>query len=148
MATDDAAPSFQTYPGAPCWLQIPAYDLARATAFYQAVLGFTIRPGDSAIEPHPMNHFSFPGTPFSSALGGGIMERSPEEIQAGPPPPSGTEKGIIYFYVDDLEGALAKVEKAGGQRLSRGGEGTGGQHVDFRDTEGNVHGLFSMGGSS
>ena len=138
----DAAPAFQATPGAPCWLQIPAYDVSRAVAFYQAVLDFAIRP--SAGEARPMKNFHFPGTPLAGALSGGIVQRGPAEMEAGQPPAPEKGMGTIYFYVEDLEGTLAKVEKAGGKPLGSGTESGGGRHADFVDTEGNVHGVYTM----
>ena len=146
MSTEASPAEFKMAAGQPCWIHIPAYDVARATKFYQEALSFHTRAGDASgsMAPEDITHFDFPGTPFASSLSGGIMARSKEERAAGQPSLPEKGKGVLYFYVDDLEGTMAKIEKAGGKDMTGREGGGGGWHADFRDTEGNFHGLYTM----
>lgn len=58
-----------------------------------------------------------------------------------------SEKGyaVVYFFVDDIEETLRKAVECGGkQTLERTAQGEHGWYADFRDSEGNFHGLFSV----
>ena len=135
--------SFTVHNNAPVWIQIPAFDVPRATGFYKSALSFHIRafePGKS--DSADVAHFSFPDTPFQNILTGGIMKRKPEHST---PDPRETGPAVLYFYVENLEETIAKVIEAGGKQLTgRTPEGKSAWYMDFRDTEGNFYGIYSM----
>jgi predicted enzyme related to lactoylglutathione lyase len=81
-------------PGDVSYLRIAAPDPARSAAFYNAVFGWKIRNDSTAFEDgtgHIIGHFM------------------PDLRVAG-------EAGVIpYVYVQDIDGALARVPGAGGE---------------------------------
>lgn len=114
------------------WFEIPANDLARATAFYEAVLGVTTVPEDIG-----------DGQPKALIPGDNGMAGS---IAFGPDwTPS--EDGIVIYMSggDDLQVMLDRVVRAGGTIVEpkQAVEATQGFWGRFRDTEGNVIGLLS-----
>jgi predicted enzyme related to lactoylglutathione lyase len=124
--------------GEPCWIQITAQDVDRATDFYKSILDFTITNQREIQGMGKMSLFTFKGK-FEEKLSGGILKRCPSYPD---PPESGP--AVIYFYADDLEGTMDKIVKAGGKKLSdRTPAGDMGYSMDFRDTEGNFHGLYT-----
>ena len=131
---------FKATANQPCWIQIAAFDVKRAAAFYKTVLAFDLASEEPKIENgSELLHFGFPGGPMEKCLGGGIVAR-----EKGWPEPPPTGPATVYFYVEDLEGTMEAVEKAGGKALkTRTGCGTSGYHADFKDTEGNIHGLYT-----
>jgi uncharacterized protein len=86
------------------WFEIPARRLDQAQAFYEAVLGCTMRreamgPSEGAVFPYDQ----------PDGLGGALM--------AGPTAPSPGASGTL-IYLDaspSLDAALARVEAAGGR---------------------------------
>lgn len=128
-------------PGHPCWIQIPAVDLKRAANFYKSVLGLNMRTEEPQADGDiKMFHFTFPGGSLETCLSGGVVPRDkawPQPLETGP--------ATVYFYVEDLEGTMEMVEKAGGKALTtRNGAGETGWCADFRDTEGNIHGVYTL----
>jgi predicted enzyme related to lactoylglutathione lyase len=114
------------------WFEIPARDLARATAFYEAVLGVTTVPEDIG-----------DGNPKSLIPGAGGMAGA---VAYGPDwTPSGD--GIVIYMSggDDLQTILDRVVPAGGTIVEpkQAVEATQGYWGRFRDTEGNIIGLLS-----
>jgi uncharacterized protein len=81
-------------PGDVSYLRIAAPDPARSAAFYNAVFGWKIRKGSTAFEDgtgHIIGHF-MPDLPVAG------------------------EAGVIpYVYVQDIDQALARVPRAGGE---------------------------------
>ena len=114
------------------WFEIPASDLARATAFYEAVL--QVRTVSEDIGD---------GNPKSLIPGETGVVGS---IAFGPdwsPSESGT---MIYISGgDDLQELLDRVEPAGGTVVEpkQTVDATSGYWGRFRDTEGNIIGVLS-----
>jgi uncharacterized protein len=88
-------------PGALCWNELASPDLDASKAFYSGLFGWDIKP----FEGSPMPYFSIMNNGRSN---GGM--RDPQE---GEPP-----NWLVYFAVDDVDAALAKVEELGGNKLA------------------------------
>lgn len=98
-------PTMTSYPnGVPSWVDLATPDPAASKEFYAALFGWEYddQPTDQE------------GTDYTMALhhghsAAGMMKLSPEMAASGMPPVWST-----YVAVDDLEGAVAQVESAGG----------------------------------
>ena len=117
------------------WFEIPTTDLARATAFYESVLGVQLRP--EAMGPSQGAVF-----PYVQGQGvGGALMCGPT---AGKP---GAMGALIYLNAGaSLNATLARVEPAGGkvvlppQALPPGM----GHFAHFTDLDGNRLGLHTL----
>lgn len=111
------------------WFEIPASDLARATAFYETVFAIATTPEDIG-----------DGNP-KSLLPGGVGS-----IAFGADWTPSTEGIVVYFSGgDDLQVVLDRVAPAGGTVIEpkQAVDATSGYWARFRDTEGNIIGLLS-----
>jgi len=113
--------------------ELPFDDQERASAFYAEAFGW-------AVNPLPEMHYVLattgpsdqgpPGEP--GFINGGLLERS--EPVAAP---------VVTLEVDDVEEALATVERLGGRTVSaKQAVGEMGFSAYFADPEGNVMGLW------
>jgi uncharacterized protein len=89
-------------PGALVWNELRSPDLDGSTAFYSGLFGWEITP----FEGSAMG--TYLGIKNAGANNGGIAELSPP----GTPP-----HWLVYFGVEDVEQALAKVGELGGSTL-------------------------------
>jgi len=138
-ATDAAAASW-TPPvyGSPCWIEIPAADVIRAKKFYADVFNWTFKPGTEAYPEHKIAMFSVPD-PKLSGLGGGIVKSNDADRKPG------QGGSVIYLWVNSIEESLEKIKGNGGSVvLEKSPEGDHGWLAKFGDTEGNVHGIYTM----
>jgi hypothetical protein len=114
------------------WFEIPATDLARATAFYEQILQMKMRPHQGV--DGKMNVFPY----NEAAIGGAVIE------SAG----AGADRGsVVYLNADpSLDAVLARIEPAGGSILLGRTELPPGMGVfaQIRDTEGNAVGLHAV----
>lgn len=114
------------------WFEIAAKDLNRAKKFYSEAFGFEMAEGrvnEYEMVFFPMNHQA-PG-----AAGAMIAGKGYEPTQVGT---------IVYFPVEDIPAALAKVEQAGGKTLfPKKSIAPHGYIAWFSDSEGNSIGLHS-----
>jgi uncharacterized protein len=113
------------------WFEIPAVDLDRATRFWEAVLETKLKrekaPGtEMAIFPHGERNDP----------GGALVRRG------GKPSTMGT---CVYLDAKgDLDGAIRRVEKAGGRiAVPKTDIGPDGTFAIVLDTEGNAVGLHT-----
>jgi predicted enzyme related to lactoylglutathione lyase len=114
------------------YFEIPATDLDRAAAFYEAV--FDIALMRTEIDGHPMALFpdvdGGPGATGSIATGESYV-----------PSVNGTR---VYFGVDDIDLVLERVIAQGGEVLyPKTSIGELGHVAEFRDSEGNRVALSS-----
>ena len=116
--------------------EIPADNPERARKFYAAAFGWkhTVLPGMdyTMVNTGPVDEQGMPKEP--GFIGGGIGKRG------GP-----LEHPVITIVVEDLAAAEKTVEKHGGkviQRKQAVGDGSMGFTAYFKDTEGNVVGLY------
>ena len=107
-----------------CYLEIPATDIPRSVAFYEAVFGWsTRRRGDGSI-----------------AFDDGVGEVSGTWVTGRPP---SAEPGVlIYIMVDSVEAIIGAVVAQGGEIVQPIGMDAPEITARFRDPGGNVFGLY------
>ena len=117
--------------------EVPAKDVKRAKTFYSQVFGWKTNDskmptGDiyTSLMTTPMDDRMRPKNP--GAINGGMMQL--REPYTGP---------VITVHVDDITAALKNVESQGGKTVVKRTEmGQYGAYGYFKDTEGNLMGLF------
>jgi len=122
--------------GTPCWIKIPATNVARAEAFYSKIFNWTFSPvsGTAAEE---MRIFGFPDPGLSIA---GSIHRVDKDKHV-----TGTDAVTLYLIVDDLEETMTDIVKNGGvKRRDAEPEGDHGFIMHADDTEGNHFGIYMM----
>ncbi len=115
------------------WFEIPATDLSRAQAFYEAILETTLTRNEMG----PLKMAWFPMDPQAAGATGTL-------IMADEYVPS--HKGsMVYFSVPDIEATLARVAEHGGKILHpKQSIGEFGFVAHFEDSEGNRVALHSV----
>jgi uncharacterized protein len=119
------------------WFEIPVRDLDRAVAFYEAVLGVTLKR--EIFGGKPMAIF-----PFAEQQGvGGALITDPRRVPSG-------DGALVYLNAGDrLDQALASTPGARGEVvLPRTSIGEHGAIAVVRDTEGNLVGLHALPAAS
>lgn len=115
------------------WFEIPVVDLDRATAFYEAVFGYTL----ATSEMGPLLMAMFPMKEATEGAAGSLV-RGDGYV----PAKTGT---VIYFSVQDIPATLERVVAGGGKALlPKTSIGEYGFIGRFEDTEGNIVALHSM----
>ena len=115
------------------WFEIYVNDLARAKAFYEAVLQLELTP----LEMPGFEMLRFPATEEGYGIGGALVRHADF--------PAGGSGSIIYFGCDDCAVEAGRVEAAGGQVVQpKFSIGEYGNTALARDTEGNTIGFHSM----
>jgi len=110
--------------GKVCYIEIPAVDIARSVAFYQAVFGWSIRTrGDG-----------------STAFDDGVGEVSGAWVTGRPP--SGQPGLLIYVMVGSVAATVELVVANGGEVVQPIGVDAPEITARFRDPAGNVLGLY------
>ncbi len=114
------------------WFEIYVQDMARACAFYEAVLRRKLEKLDTP----DMEYWTFSMNPEHPGIGGALVKM--------PGVPSGGST-LVYFGCEDCAVEAARVVPAGGrihkEKMSIGQHG----HIALAvDTEGNMFGLHSM----
>ena len=118
--------------------EIPVDDMGRAQDFYRDVFGWQLTTvpemGYTLVSTTPAGPDGRPNEP--GAINGGMLSRQ------GP-----ITAPIVTIDVDDIDDALATVEKLGGKAvISRQAVGEMGFSAYFTDTEGNLIGLWQTAG--
>jgi predicted enzyme related to lactoylglutathione lyase len=121
--------------------EIPADDKERANGFYQSAFGWNLSP--------------MQGMDYTIAI------TTPSDQQTGMPTAPGAINGalfprtdnlrtpIITIDVEDMDAALAQVESAGGSVAQAKDAVPGmGYYAYFKDTEGNIMGLWQTDSSA
>jgi predicted enzyme related to lactoylglutathione lyase len=110
--------------GKVCYLEIPASDVARSVAFYQAVFGWAVRKrGDG-----------------STAFDDGVGEVSGAWVTGRPSSP--TPGLLLYVMVDSAAATAEKVVAQGGRIVQPIGVDAPEITARFADPDGNVLGLY------
>ena len=116
--------------------EIPADDTQRARKFYTGVFGWKMNemPGFdyTMVSTGPVDEKGMPKAP--GYVGGGIGKRG------GP-----LEHPVVTIVVDEITTAEKAIEKHGGkivQRKTPIGDGSMGHMGYFKDSEGNIVGLY------
>ncbi|WP_430333393.1 VOC family protein [Rhodococcus sp. ACT016] len=115
--------------------EVPFDDGDRARNFYRQAFGWNLNEMPemkyTGVSTGPVAESGMPAEP--GYIGGGMFERA-EQAPTGP---------VITVDVPDIEAALAKIESLGGATVSaKQPVGEMGFAAYFRDTEGNVMGLW------
>ncbi|MDC7993741.1 VOC family protein [Altibacter sp. HG106] len=117
------------------WIEIPVTNMERAIAFYEAVFEYTIKPVSfGGLE---MGWFPFGDQNLPGATGTLIKQESYIPSKEGP---------LVYFYSENVQHQLARVESAGGtiyQPKTQISEEYGFMGV-FIDSEGNRIAIHSQ----
>lgn len=116
--------------------EVPAKDLKRATEFYSKVFGWKTNDVSSPgmeyvlVSTTDVDETGAPKAP--GAINGGLMKLA--QPFTGP---------VVTVQVDDITEALKAVERNGGKTITgRSSLGDMGFYGYFRDSEGNLMGLF------
>ena len=114
--------------------EIPVDDMARAQAFYRDAFGWQISDipdlGYSLVRTTPTDESGRPTEP--GAINGGMLPRGEPVFHP-----------IVTISVDDVDSALATIERLGGKAVvGRTPVGDMGFAGYAKDTEGNVIGLW------
>ncbi|TXH52234.1 MAG: VOC family protein [Burkholderiaceae bacterium] len=119
------------------WCEIYVQDMARAKAFYEAMLGMPLSPLEGSGTEGEMAMWAFPMQPEGDGCSGALVQ------MAGMP--SGGNSVIVYFGCDDCAVQAGRAAAAGG-RVERPKFSIGpyGFIALVVDTEGNMIGLHSM----
>jgi hypothetical protein len=115
--------------------EIPFDDAGRAHAFYEQAFGWNLNHlaemNYTMVTTGPVSEQGMPTEP--GFINGGMLDRA-YNAATGP---------IVVIDVTDLDSALAKVEELGGEIVvGRTQVADMGWSAYFRDTEGNVMGLW------
>lgn len=89
--------------GTPIWYELLSTDPDASTAFYKAVIGWTVGPKPAGAVDYRMIEAG-PGDAV-----GGLMHLSPEMVQGGAKP-----TWLFYIGVDDVDATVARITEAGG----------------------------------
>jgi predicted enzyme related to lactoylglutathione lyase len=115
------------------WFEIYVQDMARARAFYEAVLGVQL----SRLEGPDMEMWSFPEQMEQYGATGALVKM--------PGFPSGGNSVLVYFASEDCAVEAARVAAAGGSlQKEKFSIGQYGFIALATDSEGNMFGLHSM----
>jgi uncharacterized protein len=115
--------------------EIPTDDTARARDFYGSIFNWDLRQMDeydyTLATTTPLDESGM-GPKDPGAINGGIMKRSDQ-----------VKDPVITIGVDSIDDTLKKVEEKGGSTvLPRTPMGDMGAFAYFKDTEGNLLGLW------
>ncbi len=112
-----------------CYLEIPALDIAKSSAFYHGVFGWRIRQrGDGA-------------TAFDDTAGEVSGAWVPDR------PPASQPGLLVYIMVDSGTAAIDLVVANGGRITQPAGADAPEITARFRDPAGNIFGLYQEPGS-
>ncbi|KAI9865700.1 MAG: hypothetical protein M1813_002158 [Trichoglossum hirsutum] len=127
-----------------CWVEIPATDINRAKTFYSTLFGWEFsNPSEMGVGDGPEDSyviFHKKGT----SLHGGIERVAPSDLVS---PKSKQGSAVkITMTVEEVSKALEEIKKAGGEVVREKTEIGGGMGYSglFRDTEGNINGVWSQ----
>lgn len=116
------------------WFEIPAVDVERGKAFYEAVFGLKLE----VVTMGPRQMAMFPMAMGVPGVGGSL-------VQDDGYVPSASAGTVVYFSVADIDATLAKVAANKGRTLvAKTDIGQFGSFAHFADSEGNRVGLHTM----
>ncbi|KAI9684747.1 MAG: hypothetical protein M1829_000122 [Trizodia sp. TS-e1964] len=139
MSTEPTPPTEEWKPpptGSPCWIDIPALDVARARAFYTALFAWNFQPATEQYPADQLAMFKLPDPAMKTLAGGiGLVTEGEHRACVG-----GT---VVYYMVDDVDKFVARAEQAGGRVVMPKKSEGGGWIARVADTEGNWLGFYS-----
>jgi predicted enzyme related to lactoylglutathione lyase len=113
-------------PGALCWNELASSDLDASPSFYKELFGWEVEP----FEGGPMRYMTIKN---GSSNNGGMRETQPQE------PPN----WLVYFAVDDVDSAMARVGELGGATIAGPIDMAMGKIGIVRDPQGAVFALYA-----
>jgi uncharacterized protein len=113
------------------WAELNARGLDRVLPFYQKVFGWTGRTSEMGEGQPPYTEFQVDGESIA-----GAMEMNPM-VPAEVP-----SYWMVYFNVDDVDGAFRKAIGAGAQEMLAPGDFPGGRFAIVSDPQGAIFGLL------
>ena len=113
-----------------CWVEIPVTDMARGTAFYNAVLQTELIESNDG--PNPMA--DFPSKDRKGVAG---------HLYPGKPAPKGTGNTIHLVANEPLETVMERIKTAGGEVVSPTIDLPAGSFFYALDPDGNSIGFFN-----
>jgi len=123
-------------------MEIPVTNQSRAQKFYNTVFGWEFKAATDVAMTTPESYsmFSKPGT----KLCGGMPLVKEELLQ--PKIEAGEATVRVVMKVEEVTAALKTIEAAGGKTIREKQEigSNMGYSGQFRDTEGNINGVWSM----
>lgn len=121
--------------------EIPAEDSERANNFYQGAFGWTLNylpelDYTIALTTPSDEQTGMPNSP--GVINGALMSRTPD-----------LQTPVLTVDVEDIDAALAQIESAGGS-VHKGKDAVPGMgwYAYFKDTEGNILGLWQLDNSA
>ena len=121
----------EVYPNRVVWAEIPVTDMDRAKEFYETLLKEPLQMNMDG--PHPMAMLPYPeGIGASGHLYPGAPAKNGEGIRAH----------LAVF--DELDNAMERVKKGGGEVVSEVITIPAGSYFYATDTEGNPLGVFKV----
>jgi uncharacterized protein len=107
-----------------CYIELPATDIVRSSAFYQKTFGWNVRT-------RPNGSVAFDDT-TGQVSGSWVIGR----------PPASAPGILFYIMVDSVEASLAAVAKNGCEIVQKIGMDAPEITARFRDPGGNIIGLY------
>jgi uncharacterized protein len=114
------------------WFEIPVSDIDRATAFYERLLGVSLKP----LEQGGYRMAWFPPAESGQGSSGALVQ-----AEGRTPGHAGT---LVHLTVPDVTAALSTVEDLGGKVLLPASSGDFGSVAHFEDSEGNLVALMAQ----
>ncbi|HET6934388.1 MAG TPA: VOC family protein [Candidatus Angelobacter sp.] len=111
-----------------CYIEMPATDIARSSAFYKNVFGWNIRTRPNG----------------TVAFDDGVGEVSGTWVLGRPP--SQTPGLLFYIMVDSVEATVKAIQAQGGEIVQPIGADAPEITARFRDPGGNIIGLYQQPG--
>jgi len=124
--------------GKACWIEIPVrHDMAKLKDFYAAA--FPNWEWKPSVETEGVHLW----ISAKDGLGGGLVPMPPQCPKTEQTMGAGF---TVYFFVDSIEEATARIEKIGGKTvLPKMEQGNGNFFSNMVDIEGNRFGLYVVG---
>ena len=116
------------------WADLNARGVERALPFYERVFGWKLKPSGTPVQPY--TEFELDGPSFA-----GAAEMNPMVPESMP------NYWMVYFTVDDVDGAHRKATGLGGRELAAPFDFPGGRMSIVTDPQGAAFGLMSLGES-
>jgi predicted enzyme related to lactoylglutathione lyase len=124
--------------GEVCHFELPADDTERARKFYSSTFGWKVTKMPemdyTMVTTGALDDKGMPNEP--GVIGGGIAKRGGQVVHP-----------VVTILVDDITATQKTIEKNGGKILQPKqpiGDGSMGYTGYFKDSEGNVVGLYTM----
>lgn len=119
------------------WFEIYVEDMARAKAFYEAVLGVSLTKLEAPSDGPPVEMLAFPMEMDAAGASGALAKM--EGVSPG------GNSVMVYFSCEDCAVEAGRVDAAGGTVMhEKFSIGQYGFIAIAQDTEGNVLGLHSI----